>query len=238
MSSYVPVDNPYAQDWMRRNRAANTLRKSNTTPAYSAYQQQQNWLRDQQRQREQWADVVEYDSSLVYRRRQGQRSYGKDATGGFVPPVQYVPNQQAQDWLESRRARDEQSWMRSRGANRNNDTLKSAPKPALKSAPKPVQFNLNNYPVYNPQVQGPPAPAGYYDQPVTGGGGGYGGYSPYPSYRRGGGGGSYARVTPMQGQNQGGYAGRASQPQQYGGRYGSPQYRQNWLQTLTRLRIG
>lgn len=105
---------------------------------------------------------------------------------------------------------------------------------------------------YNPYVaQGPPPPEGYNfaaevaarELPETGGGyEGGGGYSPY--YRRygggggGGGGSNYARVTPMYGEQQGGFVGQANQQPNY--QYGGGQYRQraNWLQQLTRFRIG
>lgn len=244
MSNYVPPSNAQAQSWLRRNRSNKSgMRKSNTTPAYSGYQQSQKWLDDQRKQRENWSSVVENDGSLVYRRQQG-KTYGK-AAGGGPEPVPYVPNAQAQAWLSGQAAQKNQAWMRSRGANRNADTLKSMPKPDVKSMPKPLDVNIGNYPWLDPQVQGPPPPAGYdFNAAVAGLGSGYGRQlrhtSTYPRGGGGGGGGSgRGYVTQMQGQNQGGYVGRAGEPQQYGGgRYGSPQYRRDWLQTLTRLRIG
>lgn len=247
MSSYVP-DNPYAQEWMRRNRSSKSsgMRKSKTTPTYAAQQRsqqnQQAWLREQRRQQENWASVVENDGSLVYRRRQGGRTFGKAEPGVFDAPVPYVPNAQAQEWLRGQRAQQESGAMRGRSAGVVRPTLKSMPKPQLKSMPKPLDVNIGNYPWYDPQVQGPPPPEGYdFNAAVAGLGSGRQLRSSV-SYPRGGGGGGGTRrgyVTQMQGQNQGGYVGRTQAQQPYSSsRYGSPQVRQNWLQTLTRLRIG
>ena len=140
-----------------------------------------------------------------------------------MPDYVYMDNPEAREWFE--REKDLES------------RPKVMSKPLLPTVYMPPPGSAS---FYQTPLLGPQASAAGYSGGYSGYGGGSG-YYPRRYYGGGGGGGSYtppARIVPMYGDNQGGYVGRAGQQAPVYNRMGSAPLRRNWLQTLTRFRLG